>query len=100
MDEGWTIRPPSPVLEEQPTADIFEPVPPDQGNVKVTDISQMSTYLDYSETHLHTHACTHARTHARMHMQAYTHCNTNVLCLRGWRAPVTRTSNSQFESCD
>ena len=35
MDEGWTIRPPSPVLEEEPNMDIFEPVLPEDGESKV-----------------------------------------------------------------
>ena len=36
MDEGWTIRPPSPVLDVEPNVDIFEPLLPTDGDGKVS----------------------------------------------------------------
>ncbi|KAI0210920.1 Glutamate-rich protein 6 [Lamellibrachia satsuma] len=40
MDEGWTIRPPSPVLEEEPNCNIFEPVLPAEGEGKERSLVQ------------------------------------------------------------
>ena len=55
MDEGWTIRPPSPVLEDEPNSDIFEPVLLAEGEGKVLESPGLHTDTAFQNVELCPH---------------------------------------------